>query len=513
MAEPTPEKGRLWNAGTEWLRGEGECVDVVMSSRVRLARNVAGFPFMSKANKVDAQQTLDMCKDHVLSAGVCEHLLWVDLHESPKDERTLLMERHLISAQHARGKQASGVGDSKSPRAVVVSVPHERLSIMVNEEDHLRIQVIRSGLALNEAFEQIDEVDDKLEAGLDFAFSPRFGYLSACPTNVGTGIRVSLMLHLPGLRLTGEIEKVQRAARDMSLAVRGFYGEGSDAAGDFYQISNQTTLGKSERVILHEQVKRRAEELTVVTKRLERLNEAKTELVSTVSHELRTPLTSIKEAVALVLEGAVGDINKEQKKFLRMAAKNVDRLVNLTDSLLDLSRVGAGKVEMKRELVDITDIADEVIASLKVQADRRKITLRNCCPGSLPPIYADRERVTQVFTNLLGNALKFTPEGGSVTVEGQDIGEDLKIDVIDTGEGIPADKFEIIFDKYAQLDISFWKGEKGAGLGLAIAKDIVKGHKGSIWVESELGKGSKFSFTLPRDLRAKEKKRRQAEER
>lgn len=267
-----------------------------------------------------------------------------------------------------------------------------------------------------------------------------------------------------------------------------------------------------EKVLLHEQVKRRAEELTALTERLERLNEAKTELVSTISHELRTPLTSIKEAISLVLEGAVGDINKEQEKFLQMAAKNVDRLVNLTDSLLDLSRVGTVKVEMRRELVNITHIANEVIASLKMQADRRKITLQNCCPGSLPQIYADRGRMTRVFTNLLGNALKFTPQGGSVTVEGEDIGEDLRIDVIDTGEGIPADKFEIIFDKYAQLDGSFLKGEKGAGLGLAIAKDIVKSHKGSIWVESELGKGSKFSFTLPRDLRAKEKRGRQAEE-
>ncbi len=147
-----------------------------------------------------------------------------------------------------------------------------------------------------------------------------------------------------------------------------------------------------------------------------------------------------------------------------------------------------------------------------MQADRKKITLRNRCPDGLPRIYADRERVTQVFTNLLGNAVKFTPEGGRVTVEAVDIGEDLRVDIIDTGEGIPADKFEIIFDKYARLDRAFLKGEKGAGLGLAIAKDIVKAHKGSIWVESELGKGSQFSFTLPKDLRTKEERIRQAEE-
>jgi protein arginine kinase len=123
---------------------------------------------------------------------------------------------------------------------------------MVNEEDHLRIQLIRSGLALSEAWEQIDRFDDQLESRVGYAFHPRKGYLTACPTNVGTGVRVSVMLHLPGLKLTGEIDKARRAAKAMSLAVRGFYGEGSEAAGDLYQISNQTTLGKSEQQILEE---------------------------------------------------------------------------------------------------------------------------------------------------------------------------------------------------------------------------------------------------------------------
>jgi protein arginine kinase len=241
-----------FSEGTEWLRGEGEAVDVVMSSRVRLARNLAGFPFMSGASPTDAQQTLDLCRKQILASGLGERIIWFNLHESPPAERTLLMERHLISAQHVRGKQANGSGGTDTPRGVAVALPSERLSIMINEEDHLRIQIVRSGLALTDAFEDIDRVDDELESGLDMAYSSRFGYLTACPTNVGTGIRVSLMLHLPGLVITGEIEKAQRAARDMSLAVRGFYGEGSEAAGDFFQVSNQTTLGKSDEVILHE---------------------------------------------------------------------------------------------------------------------------------------------------------------------------------------------------------------------------------------------------------------------
>jgi protein arginine kinase len=167
-------------------------------------------------------------------------MLYVDLDSAPEIDRQLLVERHLISKQHASvdGSRGVAIGENES------------ISIMVNEEDHLRIQVLRSGLQLEEAWEQINAIDDKLESKLDFAFHPRFGYLTACPTNVGTGIRVSVMLHLPALKLTGEIEKVFRAAKDMRLAVRGLYGEGTEATGDFYQISNQTTLGKTEDDII-----------------------------------------------------------------------------------------------------------------------------------------------------------------------------------------------------------------------------------------------------------------------
>jgi protein arginine kinase len=236
---------------TEWLRGEGEHFDVVLSSRVRLARNLAGVPFAAKATKRDRLATLEACRNQILRASISERIVWVDLHDAPLLDRSLLVERHLISKQHSKGKPGSG-SPGEDPRAVAVSIPDERLAIMINEEDHLRIQGIRSGLALSAAWRDVDQVDDKLEAGLDYAFSPRFGYLTACPTNVGTGLRMSVMLHLPGLRLTGEIDKVKRAAEGMNLAVRGFYGEGSDAVGDLFQVSNQTTLGKTEATILHD---------------------------------------------------------------------------------------------------------------------------------------------------------------------------------------------------------------------------------------------------------------------
>ncbi|MBX3381571.1 MAG: protein arginine kinase [Phycisphaeraceae bacterium] len=254
-------------ATAEWLTNTGDASDVVLSSRVRLARNLAGHVFVHRASKEDRERALQTCRDWILAANVCDRIMWVDLHESPPIERNLLVERHLISKQHAKGKPATSGGNAgasggtgagggvampaaEEPRAVAVSIPDERLSIMVNEEDHIRVQMLRAGLSLADCWRVASDIDDKLESGLDYAFSKKLGYLTACPTNVGTGMRMSVMLHLPALKVTGEIEKVKRAATDMNLAVRGFYGEGSDAVGDLYQISNQTTLGKPEGAVL-----------------------------------------------------------------------------------------------------------------------------------------------------------------------------------------------------------------------------------------------------------------------
>lgn len=224
----------------EWLRGAGPHNEIVISSRVRLARNVAGYPFVARCAPRQQHDVLKRCRDVITHNGFNEELFWVDLDDLPDLDRELLVERHLISRPHAVANQ---------PRAVAIG-SEETFSIMVNEEDHLRIQVLRSGMQLQEAYQQIGFIDDLLEDKLDFAYSRQWGYLTACPTNVGTGIRVSVMLHLPALQLTGEIDRVRRAARELHLAVRGLFGEGSEALGDLYQISNQTTLGKSEQEIL-----------------------------------------------------------------------------------------------------------------------------------------------------------------------------------------------------------------------------------------------------------------------
>ncbi len=230
----------------EWLRGSGPMHDVVISSRARLARNLAGVPFLSRCGEAQQRDIEGRLRREVLAAGLLEKAFYVDIAAAGELDRQLLVERHLISRQHA---------DASHPRGVAVS-DSETVAIMVNEEDHLRMQVLRSGLRLAEAFEEINRIDDRLEQRLDYAFHSRYGYLTACPTNVGTGLRVSVMLHLPGLKMTDQIEKAFRAARDMHLAIRGLYGEGTEASGDFFQISNQTTLGKSEEQIVEEFLER-----------------------------------------------------------------------------------------------------------------------------------------------------------------------------------------------------------------------------------------------------------------
>lgn len=220
----------------EWLRGDGPESDIVISCRIRLARNIAGYPFITRMSADARYQVVQLIRGLFRSSPQGQAMHFLDVESLSSLDCQLLMERQLISRELARGEGARGVVISEG----------ERHSVMINEEDHLRIQVLHSGLALEECWKECDALDDQIEAGTAYAFHDQFGYLTACPTNVGTGIRVSVMLHLPALRLTREIQKVNQAAQKINLAVRGLYGEGSQAMGDFYQISNQITLGKSE---------------------------------------------------------------------------------------------------------------------------------------------------------------------------------------------------------------------------------------------------------------------------
>lgn len=236
-----PLEGVARTAG-EWLRGEGPLHEIVISTRIRLARNLSGYFFLSRADAETRGEIADAVEAAAQRSATLRNYVRLDIEALDELDRKLLVERHLISRQHA---------DSNGARRVAFD-PTESASIMINEEDHVRLQVMRSGLRLEEAWQHVDSVDDALEEHLDYAFHRQFGYLTACPTNVGTGIRVSVMVHLPALRLTNELEKVVQAARDTKLAIRGLFGEGTEALGDFFQISNQTTLGRSEEEIIEE---------------------------------------------------------------------------------------------------------------------------------------------------------------------------------------------------------------------------------------------------------------------
>jgi protein arginine kinase len=226
----------------EWLRGSGPESDIVISSRIRLARNLAQFPFIRRCSDHDRSAIEQLLREKLGTVEQLGGLLYLNVDHLAALDRQFLVERQLISRELA---------DSSGARSVAID-PGEQYSLMVNEEDHLRIQLMRSGLDLQGAWEQINRLDDLIEERVDFAFHPRWGYLTACPTNVGTGMRVSVMLHLPALVITRQIEKVFRSLQKISLAVRGLYGEGSQAMGDFYQISNQMTLGRTERELLEQ---------------------------------------------------------------------------------------------------------------------------------------------------------------------------------------------------------------------------------------------------------------------
>jgi protein arginine kinase len=229
------------NSG-EWLRGVGPESDIVISSRIRLARNLAAYPFINRASDQDRAQIEASLKECVFGIQEASDLLYVEVEELDGVDRQFLVERQLISREHA---------ESEGSRAVAID-RREKFSLMINEEDHLRMQVMQSGLDLDTAWSQVDDIDNLVEQSVTYAFHERLGYLTACPTNVGTGMRVSVMLHLPALVMTRQIDRVFRSLQKISLAVRGLYGEGSQAMGDFYQISNQITLGRSEEDLIRQ---------------------------------------------------------------------------------------------------------------------------------------------------------------------------------------------------------------------------------------------------------------------
>ena len=232
----------LINHTSEWLRGVGPNSDVVISSRIRLARNLDKIVFSHRTNKKRAEQTLNAIEQAISKVDYLKKSTIFHLRDLDSIDRQFLVERHLMSLELAK---------SSNSKAVVVD-EQEIIAIMINEEDHLRMQVMQSGFNLLEAFHIINQIDDALAKHLPYAFSPEWGFLTACPTNTGTGMRGSVMFHLPALVMSRQINRVLSAVAKLSFTTRGLYGEGTQASGNFFQISNQVSLGHSEEEILQD---------------------------------------------------------------------------------------------------------------------------------------------------------------------------------------------------------------------------------------------------------------------
>lgn len=243
-----------------------------------------------------------------------------------------------------------------------------------------------------------------------------------------------------------------------------------------------------------------------------KLEAMKSEFISVVSHELRTPLSSIKNAVDLLLSKKTGEINENQNKFLSMASRNVNRLARIINDFLDLSKIEAGKMDLKFENINLAELIETTISTFTLNAQEKSIMIKTNIPSTLPEVMADRDRLTQVLSNLVSNAIKYTPEGGEIYIETDSINKSqspistiissphddfIRVVIKDTGVGIPADELKLVFDKFYQVEKSLTRNVAGTGLGLPICKKLVEAHGGKIWVESEVNKGSRFTFVIP----------------
>lgn len=227
---------------SEWMKDNGPDSDIVISSRIRIARNLRSFPFPMLATNQQSREVMEKITAVLSNEGLTEisELDTMHLADLNDLEKRVLVEKHLISPSLA----------NESRNGAVILSKNESISIMVNEEDHLRIQVLCSGFQIKEAWDLANQLDDIFESQLDYAYDEKRGYLTSCPTNVGSGIRASVMIHLPALVLTQQINRILSAITQVGLAVRGLYGEGSEATGNLFQISNQITLGQSEEEII-----------------------------------------------------------------------------------------------------------------------------------------------------------------------------------------------------------------------------------------------------------------------
>lgn len=323
------------------------------------------------------------------------------------------------------------------------------------------------------------------------------------------------MPEMDGLQLITEISRKRPETLTVLMTGHGTIDSAIEAmkqgASDYLTkpLNLDETILRLKKVLDEKQrfmrLKDYAEQLEKANQELKKIDAMKSEFVSVASHELRTPLAAIKNSIQLILSGKTGTINENQAKFLSMAERNINRLTNILNDLLSLSRIESGRMAFSFENISFQSILEPTLSSLKPQADGKSITLEGDYPEGLPQVYVDKEKIEQVLVNLIGNAIKFTPEGGKIIVSAKLVSEEREggpakkvvVSVKDTGIGIPQEHLNSIFDKFYQVEGSLQRSAGGTGLGLAITKGLVEAHQGKIWVESEIGKGSTFSFTLP----------------
>lgn len=235
----------------DWLKASGPHSDIVISSRARLARNIEDVPFPHQADKKTRQKILSQIKRAVSEISEFKGGMFLDIEKTDLQDRQILVERHLISYEHSTGADYHTETSEKgnNGRGVYIS-ESENLAMMINEEDHIRLQVMKAGFDLIQVHRIADKIDTELEKYIRFAFQYKWGYLTSCPTNAGTGLRLSVMLHLPALVIIKQIDKVIATIAKLSIMARGLYGEGTNPVGNFFQISNQGSLGRTEFEVL-----------------------------------------------------------------------------------------------------------------------------------------------------------------------------------------------------------------------------------------------------------------------
>lgn len=318
-------------------------------------------------------------------------------------------------------------------------------------------------------------------------------------SGTGEGMRVTVIKWLPPTEAAG--------VRDRLAALReDFNAEETESAveelarqnRDFVGILAELEQKREELERLNAQLTASNAELGEANERLHQITELREEFLALTTHDLRSPLTVISGVISFFTSGRLGELSPEQKNMVGMMERNTQNLIELVNDLLDTAKLESGSLQLEFAATDLYALINEICEPLGPLAREKGLTLTQELPDGLPPVRADRAKLRRVIVNLLSNALKFTPKGGRVTVRVEPAGETaVRIAIADTGVGIAADYLPLLFDKYEQASSRSARGEKGTGLGLYITRKLVELHGGEIHVESEVGKGSTFSFTLP----------------